>query len=72
MEPVPVRCRIPEILKSRGQSQQWLSEKTGLSKQRISDYVQLRYIMRLPTAILISKKLRVQVEDLHVWDWQQE
>lgn len=72
MEPIPVRCRIPDILKSKGQTQQWLADQTGYSKQRISDYVQLRYTMRLPAATLIAKILRVHAEDLHEWDWQQE
>lgn len=72
MEPVPVRCRIPDILRAKGKTQQWLADQTGLSKQRISDYVQLRYIMRLPTAALIARKLNVKMDDLHEWDWQQE
>lgn len=72
MEPVPIRCRIPELLRKKGKTQQWLADQTGLSKQRISDYVQLRYIMRLPTAALIARMLNVHIDELHIWEWQQE
>lgn len=72
MVPVPIRCRIPDILHSIGKSQSWLADRTGLSKQRISDYVNLRRIPSLPIAYLIASVLKVNIEDLHVWEWQQE
>lgn len=70
MELVPVRCRLPDLLRDR--SQQWLSEQTGLSKQRISDYTNMRYIMSLKVAANIAGVLRVHIDDLYEWKWQQE
>lgn len=72
MDLVPVRCRIPDLLRSMDKSQQWLAEQTGYSKQRISDYAQLRYIMSLRVAALIAKVLKVYIDDLYEWEWQQE
>ncbi|MOA49748.1 hypothetical protein D3C78_1726670 [compost metagenome] len=69
---VPIRCRIPDILHANGKTQQWLAEQTGYSKQRISDYVQMRCIMSLPVAALIARILKVHIDDLYVWEWQQE
>lgn len=70
MELVPIRCRLPDILKDR--SQQWLAEQTGLTKQRISDYTNMRYIMSLKVAAGIASVLKVHVEDLYEWKRQQE
>lgn len=70
MELVPVRCRIPDILRSIDKSQQWLSEKTGYTKQRISDYTKMRYIMSLPVAAVVAHALRVTIDELYDWKWQ--
>jgi DNA-binding XRE family transcriptional regulator len=70
MELVPIRCRLPELLK--GRSQQWLADQTGHSKQRISDYTNMRYIMSLKVAANIAHILRVRIDDLYEWEWQQE
>lgn len=72
MEFVPIRCLIPDILRSKGKSQQWLSEQTGLSKQRISDYSNMRYIMSVPVAAVISHSLKVTINELYAWKRQQE
>lgn len=70
MELVPVRCRLPDILKHR--SQQWLAEQTGFTKQRISDYTTMRYVMSLKVAVNVAHVLKVNAVDLYEWEWQQE
>lgn len=74
MVPVPIRCRIPDILRSRGKDQQWLADITGLSKQRISDYARMRgnRVMSLPIAYKIATALNVDLHELYEWRWQQE
>ncbi|NJJ38585.1 helix-turn-helix domain-containing protein [Paenibacillus apii] len=71
MELVPVSCRIPELLKKVGQNQQWLADKTGLSKQRISDIVHLRMDnITIRRAALIAYYLNCTMDDLFVWEWR--
>ena len=72
MEPVPIRCRIPHILHSIGKTQSWLSDHTGLSKQRVSDYATLRRIMSIKAAKLIAHVLRCSIDDLYEWEWQRK
>lgn len=81
MELVPVRCRIPELLRrvDRNQSpinrikknQTWLAEKVGISKQQMSDYILLRTNnMGLQRATLIAYYLDCAVDDLFEWEWR--
>lgn len=73
MVPVPIRCRIPELLKKIGQNQQWLADKTKMSKQQLSDYVTMRNIPGLIVAKRLSRLLKCNcVDDLHVWEWREE
>lgn len=72
MVPVPVSCRIPEILFSIGKTQSWLADTTGLSRHRISDYATMRRVMSYQTAYMIAKRLNVYMEELYEWDWQRE
>jgi len=71
MELVPVRCRIPELLHRLGKNQQWLANVTGISKQRISEIVNLHeYNISLTRAVLIAYHLRCSVDDLFEWEWR--
>lgn len=60
-----IRCRIPEHLFRLKQTQSWLADETGISKQRISAYVNLRVVMSLPVALVIARCLKCQLEDLY-------
>lgn len=62
-----IRCRIPDLLHNIGQGTPWLCAKTGISRQRMSDYINLRYIMSLPTAVLIADTIGCAVDDIYVW-----
>uniref|UniRef100_UPI00406D246C helix-turn-helix domain-containing protein n=1 Tax=Paenibacillus sp. FSL L8-0436 TaxID=2954686 RepID=UPI00406D246C len=69
MGPVPVRCHIPELLARIDKNQQWLAEKTGIRKQRISDYVHLRFEnISMKKAVLLAYHLDCLVDDLFDWD----
>lgn len=68
MEYEPVKCRVPELLLRIGKDQQWLSDISDLSKQRISDYCTLRKVMNLRTAVLISRCIGCSMDDLYVWE----
>lgn len=60
-----VRCRIPDLLFRLGKTQNWLADQTGISKQRISAYVNLRVIMTIQVAKLIAHKLKCTIDDLY-------
>ncbi|MEK4328964.1 helix-turn-helix domain-containing protein [Paenibacillus sp. FSL R7-0312] len=83
MELVPVRCRIPELLVRRRKmesstsqikiNQQWLADKIGISKQQMSDYINLRSgytSMSIQRAALIAYHLDCLQDDLFVWEWR--
>lgn len=72
MVPVPVRCRIPELLEKIGQTQVWLSAVTRISEQRISDYSKMRYVMSLKTAKMIARALKCSIDNIYVWEWREE
>ncbi|WP_143810371.1 helix-turn-helix transcriptional regulator [Paenibacillus sp. MY03] len=71
MEPVPVRCRVPTLLKRIGKDQQWLADVTGKSKSQISDYCTLRKVMNIRTAVLIAHYLTCTLDDIYVWEFRQ-
>lgn len=60
-----VRCRIPDLLFRIRKTQTWLAEQTGYSRQRISDYVNMRELMSLKTAAAIAHVLRCSINDLY-------
>lgn len=62
-----VRCRIPELLFRLGKTQSWLADQTGYSRQRISDYVNMRDLMSLKTALVVAHILRCSMNDLYQW-----
>jgi putative transcriptional regulator len=71
MELYPVRCRIPELLRKIGKNQQWLADKTGLSKQTISDIVHLRNAnITIKRAALIAHYLNCKIDDLFILEWR--
>lgn len=63
----PGRCRLRQILKEQGKSQQWLSEITGIDKYRISYYANDRGFMHLATAKTIASSLNCSIDDLYEW-----
>lgn len=72
MDIIPVRCQIPDLLRSRGKTQAWLASEIGMSQQQLSDYCKLRFIMGLPTAAKIAYTLKVRIDDLYIWEWHGE
>lgn len=67
---IPISCQIPKHLARMGKTQQWLADHGGMSKQQLSDYVNMRSIMGIVVAKRLSSLLHVQIEDLYVWKRQ--
>jgi transcriptional regulator with XRE-family HTH domain len=61
----PGRCLISERLNDLRENQQWLSEKTGISKSQISDYANNRRYMSLGTAKTVAEALKCHIDDLY-------
>lgn len=60
------RCRIPEHLENARMSVQDLVDKTGYTKQEISNWSnKIRKNMELPTAISIAEALGCSERDLY-------
>lgn len=72
MDLVPIRCLIPKHLRKIGKTQQWLADRVGLSKQHMSDYINMRHIMGMVIAKKIANELGVEIDSLYDWEWQQE
>jgi transcriptional regulator with XRE-family HTH domain len=61
------RCLLQKRLKDAKMTQQQLAEKTGISKQKISDYANNRIIMSLPTAKNIADAIGCFIDELYEW-----
>lgn len=71
MEPKPIRCRIPDHLNAIGKERQWLIDQLAISKQQLSDYINLRNMPSIVRAVHIAKLLRLKsANDLYVWEWR--
>lgn len=71
MEPIPVRCRIPDLLHRLGKNQAWLADVTNINKTRISEICNLKeYNMSIRRATIIAHHLRCSVDDLIEWEWR--
>jgi putative transcriptional regulator len=57
---------LKEILDSRGMKQNFVCEKTGLSKTSMSGIVNNRTIPTLPVAYKIAKVLDLKIEEIWV------
>lgn len=66
----PDKCLIPELLHKIGKTQQWLSEQTGISPQRISDYATKRVVMGIGIAKMIAELLNCHIDNLYTWKRQ--
>ncbi|MFD1136775.1 helix-turn-helix domain-containing protein [Paenibacillus urinalis] len=61
----PGRCLLAIRLKEIRKSQQWLSERIGMSKSQISDYATNRTMMSYGTALTIATAIGCHMEDLY-------
>jgi putative transcriptional regulator len=65
-----LKCRLKEILVSRGMKQNFVCEKTGLSKTSMSGIVNNKTIPTLPVAYKIAKVLDLKIEE--IWNEDNE
>lgn len=61
------RCLLPDILKELGWTYQDLADRTGYTRQRISDWCRNRYVMNPKNMITISRAVGRPMEALYVW-----
>lgn len=61
----PGRCLLRQLLEERKLTNQWLADQTGLSEQKISNYVTGQARMGYATACSIALTLGVHAEDLY-------
>ncbi|WP_303752919.1 helix-turn-helix domain-containing protein [Bacillus velezensis] len=62
------QCLISNLLERRGMSLGQLSNLTGISKQRLSDYANgVRPSMNIKTAKIIAIALNCSIEELYEW-----
>lgn len=67
------RCRIPELLRTHGWTQQDLSERTGIDKRTISFYcTNRRKKMPLIIAVKIANSFDCDPRELYEWDTGQQ
>lgn len=65
MNVIITRCLLQDILDKKGVTQQQLADITGIPASNISDYVHRRRFMSLTTAIKITHRLNVRLDDLY-------
>jgi plasmid maintenance system antidote protein VapI len=63
----PGRCLLKQLLHKIGRDQQWLSDKTGISKTQISMYATNTRVMTIATAKTIAEAIGSSIDDLYEW-----
>jgi transcriptional regulator with XRE-family HTH domain len=63
-----VRCRLRDIILSRGYTQASFAAKLNFSETYMSDICKGRSNLTLKNAMTISKALGVMIEDLYEWE----
>lgn len=61
------KCLLHELLKHSYMTPTDLAEKTGISKQQLSAYINNKRHMTLATARIISRALKCHIDDLYEW-----
>jgi putative transcriptional regulator len=59
-----LQSRLKEIMKEQGRTQNWLSEKAGVSATSISSIVNKKSVPTLLIALRIAKALDKSVEEI--------
>lgn len=59
-----MECKLKEIMKSEGRTQNWLSEKVGVNKATISAIINRKSLPTLTVAYRIAKVLGRKIEDI--------
>ena len=58
---------IRDYRKRAGYTQVKLGTLVGMDKSRVSDYENLRYVMRVDTALRFAEVFDCAIEDLYEW-----
>jgi putative transcriptional regulator len=61
------KCLLLKLLNKRYMTQVDLSEKTGISKQQINEYISNNRLMTIYNAKLIADALDCNIDDLYEW-----
>lgn len=61
------KCLLPKLLNRKRMTQADLSDKTGISKTQISEYIGNTRKMSLANAKLIAHVLKCHIDDLYEW-----
>jgi putative transcriptional regulator len=62
------KCLLRQLLRERRMTQVELINKTGISKSKISSYVNNKIMMSLDTAKTIAYALDCYIDDLYEWE----
>jgi len=61
------RCLIRDYRKRFGYTQAKLGILVGMEPNRVSDYENLRYVMKVDTALRFAEVFGCTIEDLYEW-----
>ena len=59
-----LNSRLPKILESRGIKQNWLSDKSGITPQTLSNCLAEKHNVSLVVALKVAKALELKIEDI--------
>ena len=63
-----VKNRLKEILDERGIKQTWVAEKTGVTRQTISNLINDRFCPSIELAFKICDALGLQINDVFYYE----
>ena len=67
MDVIIGRCLLQEVLDRKRISRTYLMDRTGMSKQQVSNYINNQQFMSLTTALKVSHVCKCKIEELYEW-----
>jgi len=67
MDPVPVKCLVPQHLRRIKKNQRWLAKQVGETESQVSNYVNMVRLLGITKAKKWATVLGVTIDDLYLW-----
>ena len=62
-----IKCKLKEILDSKGIKQTWLSEKVNIHRGTLNNIIANKYNTSLEVAFKIANALNMRIDDVFEW-----
>jgi transcriptional regulator with XRE-family HTH domain len=67
MDPIPVKCLVPQHLRRIKKTQRWFAGKAGETEQQVSNYVNMVRLLGITKAKKWATILDCTIDELYLW-----